>query len=92
MGLESPAQIVCAEEISEWCSDIHDDATPNSLEESPMPPTFAAAHDFLASPPQWDELKQPLVELLLKYYNCEEGNLDLIDSIGAVLEVLIKWQ
>ena len=57
-----------------------------------MPPTFAAAHDFLASPPQWDELKQPLVELLLKYYNCEEGNLDLIDSIGAVLEVLIKWQ
>ena len=92
LGLESPAQFVCAEEISEWCSEIQDDATPSSAQDSPMPPTFAAAQDLLASPPQWEELKQPMVELLLKYYNCEEGNLDLIDTIGAVLEVLIKWQ
>ena len=33
-----------------------------------------------------------MVELLLKYYNSEEGNIDLIDSISGVLEVLIKWQ
>ena len=84
---------MCTEEVTEWYSELpDDDVTPNSVAESPMPQNFSAAQELLDSPPQWDELKQPMVELLLKYYNCEEGNIDLIESIGAVLEVLIKWQ
>ena len=93
---ESPVPYMCTEEVTEWCSELSQDATPNSggsgVPESPMPQNFEAVNELLASPPQWDELKQPLVELLLKYYNSEEGNIDLIDSISGVLEVLIKWQ
>ena len=84
---------MCTEEVTEWCSELSQDATPNSgVPESPMPSNFSAVNELLSAPPQWDELKQPVVELLLKYYNSEEGNIDLIDSISGVLEVLIKWQ
>jgi len=42
--------------------------------------------------PCWDELKKPLIELLLKYYNGEDQGSDFVDSISAVLRVLCKWR
>ena len=41
---ESPVPYMCTEEVTEWCSELSQDATPNSgdsgVPESPMPPNF----------------------------------------------------
>ena len=33
-----------------------------------------------------------MIELLLKYYNNEEGNVELIGCIAQVIEIFCKWQ
>ena len=33
-----------------------------------------------------------MIELLLKYYNNEEGNVELIGCIAEVIEIFCKWQ
>lgn len=48
--------------------------------------------NLLMTPPAWDELKQPMVELLLKYYNNEDNDIDLIGAVGQVIEIFCKWQ
>jgi len=42
--------------------------------------------------PEWEELKGPLIELLLKYYNNEEGNVELVGCIAQVIEIFCKWE
>ena len=48
-------------------------------------------NDCSFEPPSWDELKKPMVELLLKYYNGEDQGSDFCSSISAVLRVLCRW-
>ena len=58
--------------------------------EEPMPtendadsPVLYLDHEeLLSTPPAWEELKQPMVELLLKYYNNEESDVDLIGAVA----------
>ena len=48
-------------------------------------------NDCCFEPPSWDELKKPMVELLLKYYNGEDQGSDFCSAISAVLRVLCRW-
>jgi len=42
--------------------------------------------------PSWDELKKPVIELLLKYYNGEDHGSDFVEALSAVLKVLLRWR
>ena len=42
-------------------------------------------------PPSWQDLKRPLVDLLLKYYNGEDQGQEFVQALQAVMKVLIKW-
>lgn len=43
-------------------------------------------------PASWEELKKPLVDLLLKFYNGEDTGSDFVQSLRSVIEVLTKWR
>jgi len=45
----------------------------------------------LASP-CWEELKDPLVELLLKFYNAEDHGNDFVHALRTVIEILHSWR
>ena len=42
--------------------------------------------------PSWEDLKKPLIELLLKFYNGEDQGNDFVNSLSAVVRVLVRWQ
>ena len=42
--------------------------------------------------PSWDDLKKPLIELLLKFYNGEDQGNDFVNSLSTVIRVLVRWQ
>ena len=48
--------------------------------DSPAP--YLDHEELLSTPPAWEELKQPMVELLLKYYNNEESDVELIGAVA----------
>ena len=42
--------------------------------------------------PSWDDLKKPLIELLLKFYNGEDQGNDFVNALSSVIRVLVRWQ
>lgn len=38
--------------------------------------------------PSWDDLKKPLVELILKFYNGEDSGNEFVDALSSVVRVL----
>ena len=42
--------------------------------------------------PIWEELKKPMIDLLLKYYNGEDQGNDFVDQLTSVLKVLCRWR
>ena len=40
----------------------------------------------------WEELRKPLVELLLKFYNSEDHGIGYCEALSAVLRVLCRWR
>ena len=42
--------------------------------------------------PSWDDLKNPLVELLLKFYNAEDFGQDFVFALRHVIKVLYGWR
>lgn len=43
-------------------------------------------------PPSWEELKSPLVELLLKFYNAEDYGQEFVFALRNVVQVLHGWR
>ena len=41
--------------------------------------------------PHWDDLRKPLVDLLLKFYNGEDQGKEFVDALRPVIRVLIRW-
>ena len=39
----------------------------------------------------WEELRNPLVELLLCFYNDEDHGHPFVDKMTAIFEVLCRW-
>jgi len=48
--------------------------------------------EMTMAPPSWDELKNPLVELLLKFYNAEDQGADFVFALRNVFKVLHSWR
>ena len=65
--------------------------TENDLNDADSPVQFLDHEELLSTLPAWEELKQPMVELLLKYYNNEESDVDLIGAVAQVMEIFCKW-
>ena len=42
--------------------------------------------------PSWDDLKNPLMELLLKFYNAEDFGQDFVFELRNVVQVLYGWR
>ena len=42
--------------------------------------------------PSWEDLKKPLIELLLKFYNGEDQGNDFVNALSSVIRVLVRWQ
>lgn len=40
----------------------------------------------------WEELRSPMIELLLCFYNNEDHGEEFIDKMAAIFEVLCRWQ
>ena len=68
-----------------------EEPTPTENDEE-SPALYLDHEELLSTPPAWEELKQPMVELLLKYYNNEDSDVDLIGAVAQVIEVFCKWQ
>ena len=46
----------------------------------------------MLEPPSWEDLKTPLVELLLKFYNAEDSGVEFVDALRNVVQVLHGWR
>ena len=46
----------------------------------------------MMEPPSWEDLKAPLVELLLKYYNAEDFGQEYVFALRNVIQVLQGWK
>lgn len=42
--------------------------------------------------PCWDELRKPLTDLLLKFYNNEDQGEEFVEALSCVLRILCQWQ
>ena len=42
--------------------------------------------------PHWDDLRKPLVDLLLKFYNGDDQGKEFVDTLRPVIRVLLRWQ
>jgi len=91
---ESPTTVKNGnEETTEFVGDFDGLEEASPAESSPTSPVPNLENEnLLLTPPEWEELKQPLIELLLKYYNNEEGNVELVGCIAQVIEIFCKWQ
>ena len=47
---------------------------------------------LIVQEPSWDDLKKPLIELILKFYNGEDQGNDFVNSLSTVIRVLVRWQ
>ena len=67
----------------------------NQSSGSPIPPEallIQQQESLEFDPPSWDELKKPLVDLLLKFYNAEDQGSEFVRSLSGIIKVLCRWQ